>query len=424
MPFIDSGGEQFLGSLGGGSAGGFISSLGSLGGLFGGGNSGVSQNTGIAQLVQSGLNQQNDTRIAQSNNRLDQQLHAGSMGQPDREGSSSSLAGTVAPISQFSAQHLQQTNQELLAQVQNRQLKGQLNWLNSNQQPQSSMQQLGQFAKQTGGGILQNLAQGAASKVVNTGLNRLLRPDVRVPDLPRQVASGRVSGAQQKAYMDAAFPGTNPWERLGSSASGGGVAGGQGAALIGERSQENVAGIHGRAQVDSAHISSLPNLKKVEYQFQKLPNEVQQMQASANRDLQQAHVGGAQVGQITATTENQKQVNRLQKTFQGISQQMKTAQISTLTAEAANKMQQVAESTMRMPLIAANTQIREVIARWAELLVPGAGIAKIAAGAATIGGLLWKLTGRGGAAAALGTIKGTGKIKNWPRYGPAAGQTY
>lgn len=359
-----------------------ISSIPFIGGAIGGITSLFEKEPGGAANDPNFFQIASDQAIARDNQLHDRMRDAGGLTMPDKEGGSSSLSGTIPPIT---------GDPSLAERTAAIHQKTAYNVAKSNYQaslPQSSMSQLWQGVKQFAG----NTAQNIGTSLANTGMQRLLRPQrTRVPNFPRSAAQGVVSGHQQKAYMDAAYPGTNPWERLGGST--GASMGGQGAAQIQATSAENVAGISSRAHVDAAHISSLPNLKRVELEYQHLPHKVQETQANINEKIAGAH------GKYTTMDlqEQQRLESQARTTLIPQLGQAKIQLENAKTEESAQKAKQIIQQTINelanLPAVKENALIQRNLRRVSDVLSGEDWRVYTTLGVAVLGKLITSLPG-------------------------------
>lgn len=152
-------------------------------------------------------------------------------------------------------------------------------------------QTMSQWGKQIAGQSLQTLAQGLASQQLRTKISGKDR-----------IKENIFQSALDKDFIDRKFPGTNPWEQLGSSSSAS-SGGGTTVAGIHGRASENVARTGAAASRDTAQISSAPAIKRVELEYQEAPYL---------RGERQAHAGlmSGQTQNVKAHTKHQVALNK------------------------------------------------------------------------------------------------------------------
>ena len=174
--------------------------------------------------------------------------------------------------------------------------------------------------------------------------------------------SGGSLGQGAKDYYDAAFPGTNPWERLGAGNP-------QGQVEVAHQQQKqknkelhtasqtqtNVAKIHAQAQVKAAEISANPGERQASVAEAKAPIEIQRL--------------GAEIGKTLAET-------------------------LKIPVESEHLQQQITNLVAELPKIIADTKAANSNANYHDVLadilpwVKGAGIA---VGTLSGGGMLYKI---------------------------------
>jgi len=198
-------------------------------------------------------------------------------------------------------------------------------------------------------------------------------------------------GRDHKKFNDSAFPGTNPWEQLGSAAGAG----------SGGAAQANIEQQKHRQEMEKAQLTTQPAIDEVKLKMQKLNPEIEQIKSSTgliDQQKQNMEIINRFQPQLSRMTNELKHMQGLEH---GAGFRLKTAQMMKTQRETLNAMQQ-------NDILRSNAKIQASLAQWAELLAAG----KV--GAPLIGVLsgLSYLLGRMGKTAIKGSKTTTGLKKN------------
>ncbi len=120
--------------------------------------------------------------------------------------------------------------------------------------------------KNLGGKLAGNFLNTLGNQFINQKVSQATQPN-RLPAYAR--------GIEDKQYMDARFPGTTPWEQLGSSGAGSSQ-GGRAVASEQRRSARDVAG-----------ITSSPALQSVHLEYQRTPHEIRESKSRTGKNIQE-----------------------------------------------------------------------------------------------------------------------------------------
>lgn len=247
-------------------------------------------------------------------------------------------------------------------------------------------QQQGQqppWYKSLGQSLANQFTTQLGSAITTQGVNKLFAPK-EVP-----ITQPNITGAQQKAYMDAAYPGTNAWERLGGST--GSAAGGTIAARTGARAKEEAAMIGGRSQITSANIASLPHLKSVELEYQKTPSIIKATHARAGLDTSKKY--------LTEQQETGQQYENINKQALDVARtKLMRAQkelTGAHTQQSAEQQKQIIQQTLNalknMPAIMEDAKIKRNLRRVSDIMAGEDWRVYTSIGIGAIGGLLRSL---------------------------------
>lgn len=240
---------------------------------------------------------------------------------------------------------------------------------------------------EVGKGLAKDLFTTTAKGIVQNKVNQMMQPG---PTQQQQILQNpAIRGAQHKQYMDAAFPGTNPWERLGSSASGGGSQGGLAVQQQAREASAHVAEQHRASSIDSAHIQTHPQIKRIDWAT---PSEV-------GKNIAGAHALESKAGYDISQTKGQNITNtwiqRLSSAKQGLEIQkgsLASAQYNTEVEKRLQTIQQVKTEVQRSAIAKHDKNIKHAIANLSALARENPTAAKWAGAA---GALITALRGLG-----------------------------
>jgi len=269
--------------------------------------------------------------------------------------------------------------------------------------------QVGQLGKQFAGDFIEKLG----SKFIDSKITSMFAP--------KQI-SPMERGIQDRAYTQARFGGRiNPWEVLGSSAGAGGQ-GGRGAASIQQKTARETAATGARSQERAAGITTAPKIEEVNIKYQKLHPEIRALEQGTART-------GAETEKLNITNSLQRNLTSYEARLKQAQGDVAFQQKNNLVKEGELIKARLNNEIARLPETKAKAKIQSVLSEYAEALAAG----KIGAPLLGILGTIMTLLGLRGLAKGKKGFgrKGVtssphpkGKIQNWPRYGPKAGQTF
>ncbi len=273
-------------------------------------------------------------------------------------------------------------------------------------------QQIGQFGKDL------------ATEFTDVFKNRFIQNKVDNMFAPKEKPPWQ-RGLEQKAYQDQIHPGTNPWERLGSS-GGASAQGGLAGAAEQRSSARDVAG-----------ITSNPALKRANLEFQQTPSKIELNETGATRNKAASTKMGVEtqheetkIPQTIAQTEQTKEQTKWIPTLSNAKASLDAAQTfkagsEDLKAQAQAKkvLQETITEVQKSGIAKSNKVIQKFIADHIEW-IKGAAIAGGGATVALAIGKFIKLLRNVNKVPITGVTSNPskGKIINWPKYGPKAGQ--
>jgi len=259
-----------------------------------------------------------------------------------------------------------------------------------------------------------------STRLVNEGVNKIFSPKEKSP-LRR--------GLDDRAYTSARYPGVNPWELSGAGGAGGAGQGGQAVPAAERENRRLIQGQEASSAKRVADIHNEPALKKITYDYD--PKGIVAAQKgqihAQTRGTDATTTGTLQQNQWRPTLNNIKANLERAKTFLTGTQDIKSqTEVKKIEAETKRQFQQLITDIQQSGIATHDKTIKANLARVSNILAGTNTRAylTIAGGAATAllrslpSGFIGRALGMGKG----GNFKG-GKVTNWPKYGPKAGQT-
>jgi len=277
---------------------------------------------------------------------------------------------------------------------------------------ETKAERLGKQVGEMGRGFAGDFIEKLGSRFIDQKITSMFAPKPINP---------AIAGARDKAYTNARFPGVNPWELAGGGAASGGQ-GGRVPQQIAQRTAAETAAVGARSQERVAGVTTAPRVEEVNVKYAKLPHEIAGMRQA--KELQ-----GAQAVKLNITNSLQRNLTSYEAVLKQAQGDVAFQQKNNLVQEGKKLHAQTLNEIARLPETKAKAKIQGVLSEYAQALAAG----KIGAPLIGILGTLLTLlglrglsrkgkTGRFGPKTSIGNPKG--KIQNWPKYGPKAGQTF